>query len=109
MSAIAVSKYIIILSCLGLVACAPSREFNATPQPGANRSGDYPRFSDRPQAQTASLTPSESRSLTEALDQEKQAAKALALSPGRNATLSNEAIRREVEETLKAIEQGNQS
>jgi len=112
MSALAAFRYTVIFSCLCLAACAPSREFAHVPQEGANRTGIFPRFSDKPQAETAQLTRQETVALTQALDTEKQAAtQAAAALPasGQNVASSREALKREVEETLKAIVEGDGS
>jgi len=112
MSSIAAFKYTVIFSCLCLAACAPSREFAHVPQEGANRAGIFPRFSDKPQAETAQFTRQETVALTQELDAGKQAAaQAAAVLPAsrQDAASSREALKREVEETLKAIAEGDGS
>jgi len=106
MSYLAAFKYSLILSCLCLAACAPAREFAYVPQEGAKHAGYYPRFSDKPQAETAQFTRRERASLTKELDGERQAATqtAAALPAPVDTAASREALKREVEATLKAIE-----
>jgi len=110
MSAVATSKYISIVLCLSLVACAPAREFSHVPQDGAKREGQYPRFSDKPQVETAQFTRQESTRLTRQLDQERAVAVAEVMASeqdARQAALTREALQREVEAKLRAIEQGD--
>jgi len=55
-----------------MAACAPQAEFTAIPQQGAKRTGTYPRFSEKPQAETGQFSEEEQARLTRELEGDAQ-------------------------------------
>lgn len=53
-------------------ACASQKEFQVIPQAGANRTGVYPRFSDKLQAETAQFSREEEDHLMKELGGDAQ-------------------------------------
>jgi len=93
----------------GMTGCAGGSEFQTIPQKGANRTGIYPRFSVRPQAQTQQLTPAESARLSNELaNKAKDLRSRMNNQPQKAQSFSTrkENAQREAEEVLRQIEQG---
>jgi len=104
-----IKKCCIGLLLLALWGCAPSRDFNAERQKGAHISENFPRFSDRPEAETSQFTQEASQNLTEELTNEVQKLRQQGHqtpSAQKNIAAKAQRLAEEVEETLRHIEQG---
>jgi len=109
MSALTLKKFLVILPLFLLLGCAPSRDFQAPPQEGAQRLNTFPRFSDRPEAETSQFAPSESLSLARELEQEAQRLQQQASSVTQvqiNSEQQAQNLVEEIEQTLREIKQG---
>lgn len=98
----------IALAILPLWACARSSEFVGQPQQGAINTQTYPSFNVRPQAATEQFSPTDSQHLIDQLHEEgrRLAPAAGDLASAKKMTpQAKEDARREVEKTLKEIEQ----
>ncbi|EJF88879.1 hypothetical protein [Bartonella tamiae] len=94
-----------------IVGCARGTEFAVTDQPGANRQGQYPKFTIRPKAATEQFSEEERQKLTESLDNKARALRNVSspsMQPALNQSKTKEDALREAEETLRKIEQGEQ-
>jgi len=97
------------LLSLALWGCAPSRDFQTIPQEGAQRSDMFPRFSDKPEAETSQFTQTDAQMLTQELEQEAQRLKKQTGSSRQkayNSKSESQNLREEVEKTLRQIERG---
>lgn len=95
-----------------LTACAGGKEFQGTPQEGANRTGVYPTFGHMPKAATSQITPAEKQTLTTRLDADRTRL-APSKRPGPGFTAGQaQSLRKQAHEetdaTLKAIESGQE-
>lgn len=102
---------LLVLLPVTLWGCAASSEFQTVPQEGANRTGVFPRFSQKPHGVTQQFTEEERQHLTGQLDRDARnlrgVAQAKPASPQDSARLREDA-KREAEETLRQIEQSGQ-
>jgi len=99
-------KTALTLFLFSLWGCAPSHEFQVAPQEGAQRSGTFPRFSDRPEAETSQLPPQTSQNLEHELTSEARKLRQRPNPPVGSAG-NADSVRAEAEEILRQIEQGN--
>jgi len=99
-------RYCLILFLFSLWGCAPAHEFQVAPQEGAQRSGTFPRFSDRPEAETSQLPPQTSQNLETELTNEARRLRQRQSAPAGSAG-NADSIRAEAEEVLRQIERSN--
>jgi len=67
-----IRNLIVIFVPLLVFACAPRAEFHTIPQKGAKRTGTYPRFSEKPQAETGQFSEEERARLVRELEGDAQ-------------------------------------
>jgi len=97
-----IKKCLIISIFFSLWGCAPSRDFQATPQEGAQRSSTFPRFSDRPQSASQSLTREMEAEVQKLRKQGRTSSQQM-----NNPKLETQNLREEVAQTLRDIEQAD--
>lgn len=103
-------KMLIILTALTLTACAGDKEFETIPQKGANRTGVFPSFTQRPHAETAQFTQTERDELANKLIQNRNMVERNAPKADYSAKYVEQQKKettKAAEETLHKIEQSN--
>lgn len=106
-----VKKLIWLILLLVTVGCAPRAEFQTIPQQGASRTGVYPRFSNRPHAETEQFSKEDKARLIEELDSDAMHLRGLSHSRPKavqSGAKLREDAKREAEETLRQIRKSGQ-
>ena len=102
---------IVIASAAIVAGCAGGKEFETVPQEGANRTGVFPRFSQKPQGETAQFTKAERDQLANRLANQRnnlERAASDSVPTAQDIERQKQAAAAAAAETLRKIEQAGQ-
>ena len=102
------ARIIITIIVLALTGCANNREFETVPQAGANRTGVFPSFTQKPKAETAQFTQTERDELAKRLIDNRNRLEKTATPPAKDIERQKQEAAQAAKDTLHKIENTGQ-